>query len=642
MHPDDWATLASQLLVTGAAVLVVMRRRAHRVGRLLMAFAALSLLQEVSAIVAYHGLDAHVGSVPGAAYLASFSEASQRLVIGLSLELVLVFPDGRLPSARWRPVALAIGGVFSAWFAYHLFAPTELVEDPFNGLANRFGVAWVGDPPLSWLRFVFLPTAGALAVCVLASVPGRFRRSRGEERQQLKVVGLAFLGITLGLVALVVSAAVAPSLMNAVGFVFSVCLWTVLPLAVVIAMIRYRLYDVDLVINRTLVYGLLSVVVLGSYTAVALLVGRVMATTGWSAPVPVAVATLVAASLVSPGRRRIQREIDRCFARRRYDAVRLVENVVRHRRGIPYRSGEVTEVLAAALNDPSLEVHYWLREGRTYVDADGTPVQRPDGDSDRVVTVVMQDGEPVAALTYSPVVGRQPTLVAAVARAGMLLLENARLRAEVSVQLAEVQQSRARIVDAADRERQRVERDLHDGAQQRLVALALRVKLAQRGSPTRAPLTRDQVVALTVCELNAIVADLRELARGIAPAALVDDGLGAALDELAARTPTPVVVTVAARRYSAAVERTIYYAACEAITNAVKHASAGEVVVDVRETGGSVRLTVADDGCGGADAANGSGLSGLGDRVEAVGGMLTVDSPPGGGTVLAVEVPCAS
>ena len=280
MTVEDWVTVISQIAVTLAAALVFARFPRHPVGWLLAAFAVISLAQNLAAYLAVNGLRTHPGSVPGASYLASFSEAAQRPLIGLALALLLVFPDGELPSRRWRPVALGISVVFPLWFVVHLLAPGRLVESPFAGLPNAFGIAFFGTAALKALYFAFLPAACLLGAAVAGSVLYRFRRSRGDERQQLKVVGLAFLGVVLGLAALGVTGALAPAAMDAAGDVLTLFLWTVLPLAVVVAMSRYRLYDIDLLINRTLVYGLLSLLTLATYAAVVLVAGRLASSPG--------------------------------------------------------------------------------------------------------------------------------------------------------------------------------------------------------------------------------------------------------------------------------------------------------------------------------------------------------------------------
>ena len=302
--------------------------------------------------------------------------------------------------------------------------------------------------------------------------------------------------------------------------------------------------------------------------------------------------------------------------------------------------GAVRAALARALGDPTLEVAFWLPERRSYVNAAGEPVSLPDGE-DRAVAVLESAGQPVAALVHDPGLRDDPDLVAAAGAAARLALENARLHAEVRAQLAEVRRSRARIVSAADAERRRIERDLHDGAQQRLVALALGLKMAQR-KQTADPEV-DRVIAGAVDELQAAIGELRELARGIHPAVLTKHGLRPALESLAERTPVPVEIASApSERLPPEIEAAAYYLACEGVTNAVKHAGATAITVSAERRDGHLVVEVADDGVGGARAEGGSGLRGLADRVEAHGGRLSLVSPPGGGTRIVGELPCGS
>ena len=205
-----------------------------------------------------------------------------------------------------------------------------------------------------------------------------------------------------------------------------------------------------------------------------------------------------------------------------------------------------------------------------------------------------------------------------------------------------MRESRQRIVAAADEERRRIERDLHDGAQQRLVALALELRGAQRRLGDDPDPEIERLLAASVAELQAAVGDLRELARGVHPAVLTEEGIAAALESLAARTPIPVTVDAPEGRFPGPVEAAAYFVACEALANVVKHAQASSVVIRVDAADGLLVLEVTDDGVGGASSAGGSGLRGLADRVEAAGGRLKVESPVGGGTRVEAEIPCES
>jgi signal transduction histidine kinase len=218
--------------------------------------------------------------------------------------------------------------------------------------------------------------------------------------------------------------------------------------------------------------------------------------------------------------------------------------------------------------------------------------------------------------------------------------ENRRLQAELQAQTRELRGSRARLVAVADAERRRLERDLHDGAQSRFAGVALHLRLAQRKAPPDSELAR--MLEAAIGELYGGIEELRELARGIHPAVLTERGLEAALASLASRAPLPVDVRVELdERLSTAIETAAYFAVSEALANVVKHAGAGLVAVDVRIERGRLVIDVSDDGRGGASIAGGSGLSGLADRVGALDGRIAIDSPPGAGTTVRVEIPCS-
>jgi signal transduction histidine kinase len=302
----------------------------------------------------------------------------------------------------------------------------------------------------------------------------------------------------------------------------------------------------------------------------------------------------------------------------------------------------VGAALARALGDSALEVGFWLPERQGYVDGRGRELVLPVHEADRVVTRLDHDGEPVAAIVHDASLVDEPELLFASGAAARLALENARLQADMRARLLEVQESRVRIVQAADEERRRIERDLHDGAQQRLVAVALQLRSAQRELGGRADHEIDMLLAEAVDELQVAVEELRELARGVHPAILTEDGLAAALESLTSRTPIPVVLDVSEGRLPAQVEATAYFVACEALANVVKHAHASKATVSAHRRNGVLVVEVADDGVGGAHAEDGSGLRGLADRVEALGGRLVVESPAGGGTHVVGEIPCGS
>jgi signal transduction histidine kinase len=310
--------------------------------------------------------------------------------------------------------------------------------------------------------------------------------------------------------------------------------------------------------------------------------------------------------------------------------------------GEPLPPGRLEQVLARALHDPTLQLAYWLPDRDAFVDAEGRPIDLPAAGGGRAVTILRHDGDPVAAMLHDAALDDDPALVRAVAATARMTIENERLQAEVRAQLDEVRASRARIVEFGDAERRRVERNLHDGAQQRLVNISLALGIAR--SQVGVSSDREIAVALdeAAAELRLALAELRELARGIHPMILSEAGLGPALESLAERSPIPVTVTAAPPgRLPPQVEETAYYVASEALTNAAKHAHAATITINARQHHGRLLVEVGDDGVGGADP-DGSGLRGLADRVAAIDGRLDVYSPLGEGTQITAEFPCAS
>ena len=313
--------------------------------------------------------------------------------------------------------------------------------------------------------------------------------------------------------------------------------------------------------------------------------------------------------------------------------------------GRPTEPGDLRAALARALGDPSLDLAYWFPAEARYVTGDGRPVEVPGADSGRGSTVVERDGTPIAMLLHDPALEYNSGLVQSVCAAAGLALENERLQAELRARLVELNASRGRLVEATDAERRRIERNLHDGTQQRLVSIAMSLgllesKLAPEQSGA-APIVREARTALTLA-----LEELRELTQGIHPTLLVERGLPVALEELCRRAGLPAHLRVDLDvRLPDQVETAAYYFASEAITNAVKHSHGTEVRVGVSYDGRMLTVEIADDGIGGAavggTGSSSSGLRGLADRVEALGGRFTVSSPPGRGTRLTAQIPCA-
>jgi len=301
--------------------------------------------------------------------------------------------------------------------------------------------------------------------------------------------------------------------------------------------------------------------------------------------------------------------------------------------------GGLAPALARALRDPSLTLAYWLPAFETWADLDGHRVELPDEDAGRMTTLIEHDGVSVAALLHDAALRDEPELLSAVGAAAAIALENGRLHSEQRAHLEELRGSRSRVIEAAQRERQRLERDLHDGAQQRLIALSLELRrLEDRlASDADARSQLDQARG----EIEKSLGELRAIARGLHPAVVSGHGLAVALEQMAALAPVPVQLRVdLERRLPDRVEVAAYYVVSEGLANIGKHAGATSVRVDVRRADGCLLVEITDDGVGGADTERGSGLRGLADRVEALDGRLRVWSPDGGGTRLRAEMPC--
>ena len=301
------------------------------------------------------------------------------------------------------------------------------------------------------------------------------------------------------------------------------------------------------------------------------------------------------------------------------------------------RSAPLRDALARALGDASLEVGYWVSERSAYVDPLGRRFELPAPGSARAVTPIERNGDPIAMLVHDPVVLDDPGLEDGVASVARLAAANARLQAEVRGRLAELEASRLRLLRSEDAERRRLEERLRDGAERRLLGLGRTLEAA------RDQAARHSVTGLRIdqaeTQLAETLADLRELARGLHPRGLVEDGLAGALASVADRSPIPVELSLPADRLPEELEVATYFVCSEALANVAKHASASRTSVRVSASAGRLEIAVVDDGIGGADPGGGSGLRGLRDRVESLGGRLLVESPPGHGTSVTAQLP---
>jgi signal transduction histidine kinase len=545
--------------------------------------------------------------------------------------LAFRFPDGRLPPGRWRgPWWLAVASFGGALALITQADPIE--RDDGLAVANPLPTTLDGGigEPLFWACW-----AGIVASLVLAVLALRARYRAGGPQERRQVLWLAYGAVVLPLWlaggSLIGAIWAWPEPLDGVGLAF-IQVWPAV--AVMVAVTRHGMWEIDRVLNRTAVYAVLTALLVGAYAAVALGIGALAGRSELTA----SLGTLAAALLFLPLRRRVQAAVDRRFARRRVEATRTLRRFLEDVRAGRAEPEDVGEAVALALGDPSAEVLFRLPETGCLADAEGRPVADPPDDGRVVVPI---GGErTLGVLLHATDPAPEPELLRAVLQEAALPVELARLRVEVRLQLAEVASSRERIAQAGYAERRRIERDLHDGAQQRLVTLGIVLRRLQRSLPAEA---RVLVPALdaAVDEVAGAITDLRTIAAGVRPPRL-DEGLAAALADLARGAALPVEVAATPRRAPADVEAAAYFVACEALTNAVKHAAATRVRVETARDDGVLRMIVSDDGVGGAAPAGGSGLPGMADRVAAHGGTLAVVSPAGEGTRIEVELPCAS
>lgn len=587
---DDAPLIVALLTASTVGAVLAFRRPGHPVGWL---FLALGGTVAVSGLMEGYGSYGSLrpGGLPAREQAVALGEAGFVLWFVLLALILQLTPTGK---PLWRWVSRATVAVGLLWFVLVLVDYSGPVRAA-SGVLTAAGLVLAGF-----------------------SLLVRFRRSRGMDRRQLLWLAVAVVPLPAFVAFAFYAASRSPVLLSVAtsGFV------VLIPIAAGLSIARYHLYDVERVLSRAVAYLLVSGLLVVTFAAVVITAGRLVGGDGDS-HVPAVLGTLAAVVLAGPAYRAFQEAVDRRFNRRRYDTLRVVRDYVRE----PTSQG-VQEVLREALRDPGLRTAYWVEDRQQWVTDAGLPVEPGLEEVE-----VRRLGREVARIAIGPGVDRE--LAEAASAEALPELENAGLRAAISLQLVEVRESRARIAAAQLAERRRIERDLHDGAQQRLLALALNLRAAQlngRALP--------EAVDRAIAELQGAVAELRELANGLQPALLGDAGLAAALDDLATRLPLPVEVRATERRFPAAVEATAWFIVCEAITNAVKHADATRIEVEVSAAGGAVVVRVGDDGRGGADP-DGSGLRGIADRAEAVGGSLRVEDRAGGGTTVTGELPCA-
>jgi signal transduction histidine kinase len=640
--------------VVGA--LVASRRPDNPIGWILcgagLSFALGSLAGEYST----YALITEPGSLPGGdvmAWLGTWIWPPG--IILLFTYLLLLFPDGRLPSGRWKPVAwlaavaLVIEVIPVAITGWPIRGPilANIGEEAPAGASAAFKAAY--DIQVLGIILTFV-----LGIASAASLVIRLRRASGDERAQLK--WFAYSG------AFLVAAIIANSpLFHVGGNVLPGIALVMVPAAIGIAMFRYRLYDIDVVINKTIVVAVLAAFVTAIYLAIVVGIGAAMSTTGEPNVLLSIAATAIVAIAFQPLRERARRLADRVVYGKRATPYEVLSQFSERMAG-SYSTEDVLPRMAGILGEGTgaTSTEVWLRVGTQLqlaaswpegAQPEKTPLPASEDelpefpDSDRAVPVRHQS-ELLGALTLTkpasePVTPAEEKLLSDLASQAGLMLRNVRLTAELQARLVDLRASRQRLVAAQDQERRRLERDLHDGAQQQLVALAVKQRLAE-GLVRKDPEKAAQMLADLQADTTDALENLRDLARGIYPPLLADKGLPAALEGHARKVHLPVTVeTDGLGRYPQEVEAAVYFCCLEALQNIAKYADASHVSVNLSTEAGQLNFTVIDDGKGFDPGSKppGSGLQGMADRMEALGGMLEVHSEPGTGTSVVGHIP---
>jgi signal transduction histidine kinase len=654
-------SLIEALVFAAIGLLVARRQPRHRVGWILLGVALLLALSSDGSLYAVLDYNHHHGQLP----LGPLAELFNLLWIPGILLIpvgVLYFPDGQLPAPRWRYgvrayVALG-GGLVAAMYGvaiHDLTAPVVSVAASTGDIADF-------DNPTGALSLMYAAWAATVSLGSLAGLVGlamNYRRSRGERRQQLKwfVLG-AGVFLLLGLPTVVVpnvniGSAQLQSTVFDVAFLAPAA-------AVAIAVLKYRLYDVDVVISRTLVYGSLAVFITAVYVGIAVGIGALIGSGGKPNLALSILATAIVAIGFQPVRERVQRVANRLVYGKRatpYEVLSQFSERVAESYAVDDVMPRMARVLAEGTGARRSDV--WLRSGTTWLDAAVWPADATRADSVTVLddalppssgasrlVEVRHHGDLLGALSVTKRSGEslspvEENLLTHLAGQAGLVLKNVGLTSDLQARLVDLRASRQRLVTAQDEERRKLERNLHDGAQQHLVALKVKLGLAEMlmsRDAEKAKLTLTQLKG----DADEALETLRDLARGIYPPLLAEKGLGVALESQARKATIPVSVDAdGLGRYAQDVEAAVYFSVLEALQNVQKYAHASQATVRLIERDGELHFSVSDDGKGFdvAATAKGSGLTNMADRLDALGGTVTLGSAEGRGTELSGSLP---
>jgi signal transduction histidine kinase len=652
------------LLACGVVGLVViLHRPGNSIGWILLAiglsFSAGDALSGLSDVAISHGW------AWGPYLEAVLQGAWAPPIVLMAVYLILLFPDGHLPSPRWRPFAWAVGIGTAVGYVGIVLIPGTFADTGHPDVVTPLGVhGWF----VSLLAFAMMAIPiGMLGAAI--SLIRRYRRSVGAERQQMK--WLAFSAAIVAVVyVIVLPLSVAapgqpPPWLGALQVV-SLGTFALIPISIGFAVLKYRLYDIDVVINRAIVFGALAVFIGGVYVAVVVLLGGAIGATTTNPALSIA-ATAAVAVLFEPVRARVQRVANRLVYGERATPYEVLSRFS-DRIGGTYATEDVLPRTARILAEGTgaERVDVWLRVGDTLQPgaswpAEGARAQTVDLDGGALpafpgtdaAVAVREREELLGAVTVTKPAGETMTpaeteLLTGLASQAGLVLSNVRLTAELRSRLDEIARrseelraSRQRIVTTQDTERRRLERNIHDGAQQHLVALAVKLRLAN-GLVAKDTSRAAAMLGELRDEVDEAIETLSSLALGIYPPVLEERGIAAALESQARVGATPVTIAAdGVDRQPIETEAAVYFCCLEAIQNAAKYARASAVEVVLGHEAANLTFEIRDDGVGfDADAtARGSGLQGMADRLAALGGSVEVTSRPGEGTIVRGRVP---
>jgi signal transduction histidine kinase len=651
--PGDLADIVPAVALGVLGALIASRRPANAIGWMLLALATILGIAVVADHVALRALFVGVSPHGWPRWPAWVHNWIGNLALGLLILVFLLFPDGKALSRRWRWVVWVTIVYSIGYAAGNALDPTPVQLSPdLPSLTNPFGVPALADfsNSLAFIGIFILLIVGGVALLL------RLRRSRGDERQQLKWFAYA-TGVSVGALVVGVLLSITPqtrtlsdaTFNGAFTFGFSIAV----PGAAALAILRYGLYEIDVVINKTLVYFSLAAVITAIYVGIVVGVGAVIGSkgnTGLSI-----LATAIVAVAFQPFRERSGRFANRLVYGKRATPYEVLSEFA-DRMAATYSVEDVLPRTARILADATgaARADVWLRVGTELHVAGSWPsvphdeliplvdAEAPDVPGATRVAAVRHQGEVLGALSVhktagDPLTPTEDKLLSDVASQAGLVLRNVRL-------IEELRASRQRIVAAQDQERRKLERDIHDGAQQQLVALAIKANLA-RSLVGRDELKEAELLDQLKSEAQEALENLRDLARGIYPPLLADQGLVAALTAQARKSPMPVSVEAdGVGRFSQDVEAAVYFCTLEALQNVAKYAKASGATVHLSRKDGHLDFEVADDGVGFDPKAKGSGTGtqGMADRLAALGGELLVVSSPGAGTTVTGKVPVAA